>query len=69
MSSNDNAGYTVKEIVIRLEAKVDKIMDDHEKRLRALEGEKNQRVGRGSLIMSAIAFIAAAAAVAAVFIH
>lgn len=70
MSNNDNgAGYTIKEIVVRLESKVDKVLDDHETRLRSLESDRNQRKGRAALVMSAIAFIAAAASVASVFLH
>lgn len=33
----DGNGFTNKEILIRLEEKVDKILDDHEKRIRLLE--------------------------------
>lgn len=35
--AEDGNGFTNKEILIRLEQKVDKVLDDHEKRIRLLE--------------------------------
>lgn len=69
MSSNETVGYTVKEIVTRLEIKLDKALDDHENRLRSLESDSNKRKGRGALVMSSIAFVAAISSVVSVFFH
>jgi hypothetical protein len=33
-----NEGFTNKEILLRMEVKVDKILDDHEARIRRVEG-------------------------------
>ena len=38
----DDAGFTVKEMLIRLDTKVDIVLADHEARLRALEKEANE---------------------------
>lgn len=40
-------GFTTKEILVRLEEKVDKVLDDHEKRLRGLEKFRWLAVGAG----------------------
>lgn len=36
-SPPDGEGFTVKEILLRVEEKVDKVADDHETRIRSLE--------------------------------
>lgn len=61
MSSNET--YTVKEIVTRLEAKVDRVIDDHEKRIRILERFSNRWSGALSLVLSAGALVGAVAAI------
>lgn len=39
------AGFTVKEMIIRLDAKMDHVIADHEARLRLLEKVDNQNSG------------------------
>lgn len=58
---NDNNNYTVKEIVTRLEIKVDKVLDDHESRIRILERVTTKWSG-------VVAFVIAVAALTVNFI-
>lgn len=67
--ANSSAGFTVKEIVIRLEAKMDTVIADHEHRLRLLESDNNERKGAGAIVMSTLAFMAAIGAVIGAFVH
>ena len=45
MSDEINAGFTVKEMLVRLETKVDVILADHETRLRRVEERDAQQDG------------------------
>lgn len=47
MGDTSGNGFTNKEILVRLEEKVDKVLDDHEKRLRGLEKFRWLAVGAG----------------------
>jgi hypothetical protein len=58
MGDTSGNGFTNKEILIRLEEKVDKILDDHEKRLRILE---RFRYGVPASLIAAIGSAAASA--------
>jgi hypothetical protein len=76
MSDDNTAGFTVKEMLVRVEAKVDVILADHEQRLRSLEEEKNQEKGSDSSMnrisskwLSWAAILVAAASVATNFLH
>lgn len=53
MSINNTDSYTVKEILSRVEDKVDKVLEDHENRLRVLEHFKNKWLGALGTIMGA----------------
>lgn len=58
----DDTNFTVKEILARVEAKVDKVLDDHELRIRVLEKLQSKWLG-------AIGAVMGAAALAANFLH
>lgn len=61
---NGGNGFSNKEILVRLEAKVDKVLDDHEKRLRLLERFRNSVPG-----ISVLAVVVSGAAVVVSVIH
>ena len=42
----EETGFTVKEMIIRLDAKVDHVISDHEARIRALEKESAETSGQ-----------------------
>jgi flagellar motor component MotA len=59
--SGEGNGFTNKEILVRLEAKVDKILDDHERRIRILERFKSAVPSTAivGLVVSVVAAVAA----------
>lgn len=59
MAGSDGNGFTNKEILVRLEQKVDKILDDHENRLRGLEKVAASKF-RWTPVFSSLGAIAAA---------
>lgn len=56
----DGNGFTNKEILIRLEEKVDKVLEDHEKRIRLLE---KFRYGIPASLIAALGSVAASAVI------
>lgn len=45
MAEDNSAGFTVKEMLVRVEAKMDVVLADHEHRLRVLEANEADREG------------------------
>lgn len=58
MTDPSNEYFTTKDIVIRLEMKVDKVLDDHESRIRLLERFK---YGVPASLVAALGSVAASA--------
>jgi len=64
----EETGFTVKEMLIRLDTKVDLVIADHERRIRALEKEANESSGQDTgsekLTAKRVSWAAVAAAAA-----
>lgn len=63
MSEDHSAGFTVKEMLVRVETKVDVVLADHEARIRRLEEEAAQEAGEDTFARRNSASIIAWAAI------